>query len=173
MRSRWAAAAGSVLFLLLAPAVVAGIVPLWIARWRPSDPLLGWVGIRWAGAALILAGALVLFDAFARFALQGRGTPAPPLPTEQLVVSGLYRHVRNPMYLAVLTVVVGQALLLGATSLLAYAALLFAAFHLFIVGYEEPTLRRRFGSEYERYCGRVRRWWPQAAPRSDLRRGPG
>jgi protein-S-isoprenylcysteine O-methyltransferase Ste14 len=116
---------------------------------------------------------MVLFDAFARFALQGRGTPAPPLPTERLVVSGLYRHVRNPMYLAVLTVVFGQALLLGSTGLLAYAALLFAAFHLFIVGYEEPTLRRRFGSEYEQYCRRVRRWWPRAGPRSDLPRGPG
>jgi protein-S-isoprenylcysteine O-methyltransferase Ste14 len=102
----------------------------------------------------------VLLDSFARFALVGRGTPAPIAPTERLVISGLYRHVRNPMYLAVLSIIFGQALLFGSTTLLWYAAVLSLIVHAFVVLYEEPTLRRRYGAEYERYCQAVRRWRP-------------
>ena len=164
MRSIWAAAVGSALFFVVAPMSFAGLVPWWMTRWRMSPPLLGWTGLRWIGAALIAAGTVVLVDAFARFVRHGRGTPAPPLPTERLVVTRLYRYVRNPMYLAVLSAIAGQWLLLGATNLLIYAALVGAAFHLFVIGYEEPTLRHRYEEEYERYRRNVRRWWPRLSP---------
>jgi uncharacterized membrane protein len=97
--------------------------------------------------ALLVAGALV--QAFVRFVVEGVGTPAPVAPTEHLLVGGLYRHVRNPMYLAVLTMIVGQALVLGQPALLLYTVAVGAAFATFVRWYEEPALRRRFGEEYE------------------------
>jgi hypothetical protein len=105
---RVSAVAGSVCFLLLAPGTVAGLVPWWISGWRVQAPLLGFFPFRWLGALLIVAGLPVLLDSFARFALKGLGTPAPVFPTRHLVVSGLYRYVRNPMYLAVAAVIFGQ-----------------------------------------------------------------
>jgi protein-S-isoprenylcysteine O-methyltransferase Ste14 len=150
---------GSLVFLVVAPGTVAGLIPWWITRWRFEAPLLGWAG-RIAGGLLVAAGVLGLLDSFARFALVGRGTPAPIAPTERLVVSGLYRHVRNPMYLAVVSIIFGQALLFGSTTLLWYGALVWLAFHLFVLFYEEPTLRRRYGGEYDRYRAAVRRWQP-------------
>ena len=102
-----------------------------------------------------------LLDCFARFALEGRGTPSPVEQTETLVVSGLYRFVRNPMYVCVLAIVSGQALLFGKAWLLLYAGVLLIAFHLFVTFYEEPNLRRRFGTPYETYCLHVSRWRPR------------
>jgi len=122
--------------------------------------LLDFPPLRWLGALFIAAGLFVLLESFARFALEGRGTPAPVLPTSRLVVHGFYRYVRNPMYAAVVSVILGQALLLGNVWLLGYAALVWTAFHLFVLLYEEPKLRRSYGGEYEAYCARVRRWWP-------------
>ena len=114
-----------------------------------------------AGAALLAAGAAALLHAFARFALQGLGTPAPVAPTERLVVTGLYRYVRNPMYLAVAGTILGQWLLLGRPVLLAYAVVFGAIVYAFVRGYEEPTLARRYGEEYERYRAEVPGWWPR------------
>ncbi len=107
---------------------------------------------RVAGAVLVLAGAAVLFVAFARFVVEGLGTPASIAPTERLVVGGLYRYVRNPMYLAVVSLIVGQALVLGRPVLLVYAAAVWAVVGAFVHWYEEPVLGRRFGA---RYAGRV------------------
>jgi protein-S-isoprenylcysteine O-methyltransferase Ste14 len=163
MTRRWALI-GSLAFLVLAPGVTAGLVPWWISRWRMQPPLLGLGVTRGLGAVLVAAGIAGLLDSFARFALRGRGTPAPILPTEHLVVSGLYRYVRNPMYVAVMSVVLGQALLLGDPRLLGYGALLWLVFHLFVIGYEEPTLRRAFGAEYERFRANVPRWIPRLRP---------
>jgi protein-S-isoprenylcysteine O-methyltransferase Ste14 len=109
----------------------------------------------------VAAGAASVVHSFARFALEGRGTPAPVAPTETLVVSGQYRWVRNPMYVAVLSLIVGQALLFGSTALLWYALAIAAAFHAFVLGYEEPTLARRYGDSYERYRSSVNRWLPR------------
>ena len=114
-----------------------------------------------AGAALTLAGAAVLLEAFARFVHQGLGTPAPVAPTEQLVITGLYRHVRNPMYLAVTATILGQWLLLGRPVLLAYALVFVAITYAFVRGYEEPALCTRYGEEYERYRAAVPGWWPR------------
>jgi protein-S-isoprenylcysteine O-methyltransferase Ste14 len=158
------AVVGTVLFLLLAPGTVAGLVPWWISGWKFEPPWLGIAWTRWLGVALIAAGAPALLDSFARFALQGRGTPAPVLPTDRLVVTGLYRHVRNPMYVGVVTVVLGQGLLIGSARVLGYGVWLWLLFHLFVLGYEEPTLERSFGTEYDRFCRNVPRWIPRIRP---------
>lgn len=155
---------GSFAFFLVAPGVVAGIVPHALVGWTLQPPLLGLPGEQLLGGLAIAVGLACLVDCFVRFALEGRGTPAPVEQTEVLVASGLYRFVRNPMYVCVVTIVLGQALLLGQAPLLPYAAVLLVAFHLFVRLYEEPTLRRRFGGSYETYCLHVRRWWPRLTP---------
>ena len=106
----------------------------------------------------------VLLESFGRFALQGVGTPAPIFPTQYLVVKGFYRYVRNPMSIAVVSVILGQALLLGNIRVLAYAIFVWLAFHLFVLIYEEPTLRKSFGVEYETFCAHVPRWIPRFSP---------
>jgi len=151
-------------FFLLAPGLVAGLAPWWISRWHMQPPLLGSSLLRVAGAALIAVGTPALLDSFARFALQGLGTPAPIFPTRHLVVTGLYRHVRNPMYVGVVSVIAGQGLLLGSARVLDYGVLVWLAFSLFVIGYEEPTLRRTFGDEYERFCANIPRWIPRLHP---------
>jgi protein-S-isoprenylcysteine O-methyltransferase Ste14 len=105
-----------------------------------------------------------------RFVVEGRGTPAPIAPTENLVVSGLYRYVRNPMYLSVVTVIAGQAWLFASVVLLAYAGLVWLTFMVFVRIYEEPTLRRQFGAAYERYRSHVPRWIPRMTPWTGDRR---
>ena len=162
------AVAGSGVFLVIAPGVVAGLVPWWLTGWRrgASYP----VPVQVTGVALTVAGAAALLSAFAQFALEGRGTPAPPAPTGQLVVRGLYRYVRNPMYLAVLTVITGQALLLGRPVLFGYAAVVGAAFVAFVYGYEQPALARRYGAQYEAYRRAVPAWCPRLPPARSTRR---
>jgi protein-S-isoprenylcysteine O-methyltransferase Ste14 len=169
VKSRAGALLGSVLFFVVAPGTVAGWIPYVVTRWRFEAPLLGLSATRWVGAALVVVGAAALVHSFGEFALRGRGTPAPVAPTETLVVSGLYRHVRNPMYVAVFAVVLGQALLFGSLPLLAWAAVVGIAFHLFVLGYEEPTLRERYGPSYDAYRAHVRRWWPRLMPWSSGR----
>lgn len=155
---------GSALFLVFAPGTVAGLVPWWITRWRFEAPVSWWLPLRLVGGVLVVAGTLVLLDSFARFAISGLGTPAPVFPTQHLVVSGLYRYVRNPMYVAVVSVIAGQGLMFGNARLLEYDALVWLAFHLFVVAYEEPTLRATFGPEYEAFCRGVSRWIPRLTP---------
>lgn len=162
--NRISAILGTALFLALAPGIVAGVVPWWISGWELQPPLFGLQIVRAIGMLLVLIGTPVLLDSFARFAFQGNGTPAPVLPTHHLVVSGLYRHVRNPMYLAVAATIIGQGLYLGNLALLGYGAFIGLAFHLFVRGYEEPTLRRSFGQEYDAFCANVRRWLPRLRP---------
>jgi protein-S-isoprenylcysteine O-methyltransferase Ste14 len=158
------AVVGSAIFLVIAPGFIAVLVPWWISRWHPQPPFFAMPLFRFAGTILIALGAVVLLDSFARFALAGVGTPAPVFPTRHLVVSGLYRYVRNPMYLAVLSTILGQGLLFGNAALLEYAGLVWLLFHLFVLIYEEPTLRASYGSEYKLYCTAVSRWLPRFAP---------
>jgi len=155
------AAAGSAVFLVLAPGVVACLVPWLLTGWQARGPLPYWVPLWIGGLILLAAGALVLVQAFARFVVEGHGTPAPVAPTERLVVGGLYRYVRNPMYLAVAAIILGQALALGQVILLSYAAAFAVAVAAFVRWYEEPTLSRRFGEEYEAYRRSVPAWWPR------------
>ncbi len=154
----------SVIFFVLAPGTVAGLVPYMISGWSVGQAFLGIAAGRFAGALLVVVGVVSLVHCFARFALEGRGTPAPVAPTEKLVVSGLYRYVRNPMYVAVVGIIVGQALLFGSASLLGYAAVVWLFFHGFVLGYEEPTLHRRYGNAYDVYRANVRRWVPRMSP---------
>jgi len=158
------AIAGSLLFLVVAPGVVAGLVPWLLTGWEADDALGDLLVLRVTGAILLAAGVVVLLDAFLRFAREGRGTPAPVAPTERLVVGGLYRYVRNPMYLAVEAAIVGQALLLERTILLACAAAVGVVFWAFVRLYEEPTLARRYGDEYEEYRSAVPAWRPRLRP---------
>jgi protein-S-isoprenylcysteine O-methyltransferase Ste14 len=158
------AAAGSLVFLVLVPGVVAGVIPWWLTRWQVRDPLPNWLPLRVAGVILLAAGVVVLLHAFARFVVEGLGTPAPVAPTERLVVGGLYRYVRNPMYLAVAATIVGQALLLAQPVLLFYTLAFAGAVAAFVRWYEEPTLRRQFGEQYERYRRAVPGWWPRTKP---------
>jgi protein-S-isoprenylcysteine O-methyltransferase Ste14 len=153
-----AAAAGSALFFALAPGVVVGVVPWWMTRWTMLPAPLA---LRVAGALLVAAALPVLIAAFVRFAREGRGTPAPIAPTERLVVGGLYRHVRNPMYVAVLAAILGQAALLGQPRLVAWAALVAACVVTFVKLYEEPTLARRYGDAYTTYRAAVPAWLPR------------
>ena len=159
MRAR--AALGSGVFLVLAPGVVAGLGPWLVTGWRSADPPAALAAL---GAVLVVAGAGALLGSFARFVLEGRGTPAPVAPTERLVVGGLYRYVRNPMYVAVAVTIAGQALLLGRPVLVAYTAVFWLVVAAFVRGYEEPTLRARFGDQYAAYREAVPAWWPRTRP---------
>jgi protein-S-isoprenylcysteine O-methyltransferase Ste14 len=155
---------GTAAFLILAPGTVAGLIPWWISRWRLRPPFLGFTPFRAIGVLLMAAGIAVVLESFGRFALQGLGTPAPVFPTRHLVVNGSYRYVRNPMYVAVTSLILGQAVLLGDIHLIEYLVFPWLAAHLFVLTYEEPTLRRTFGAEYETYCAHVPRWIPRLTP---------
>ena len=157
---------GSAVFLVIAPGFVAGLAPWWICRWRIEACFFGMPISCYAGGILITLGALSLLDAFFRFAVQGVGTPAPVFPTRHLVVTGPYCFVRNPMYVAVVTTILGQALLFGNVALLEYAGVVWLMFHLFVLLYEEPTLRASFGSEYESFYAEVPRWIPRRPSRN-------
>jgi protein-S-isoprenylcysteine O-methyltransferase Ste14 len=161
---RVSAIVGSTLFFVVAPCTVAGLFPWMISGWRVSPPLLGLSLFRILGGVLILAGLPILLDSFVRFAIEGVGTPAPVFPTKHLVVTGWYRYVRNPMYVAVASEIFGQALFFGSVALLEYGALVWLFFHLFVLAYEEPKLRSTFGEEYQSFRSNVPRWIPRVVP---------
>ena len=147
---------------MLVPGTVAGLIPWLLTGWEVRDTL--WPPIRVVGVLLLAAGVAVLLHAFLRFVVEGVGTPAPVAPTKHLVVGGLYRYVRNPMYLAVAATIVGQALALGRLVLLLYAAVFAVTVYAFVRAYEEPTLRQQFGEQYEEYRRAVPGWWPRRTP---------
>ena len=161
---RAAAVIGTAIFFVFVPCVLAGVVPWWISRWEFQLSFLGVELTRFVGAALILAGVAGLVDSFVRFALQGLGTPAPIAPPQHLVVTGLYRYVRNPMYVAVVAVILGQAILFGDWRLMTYGGLMWLAFHGFVLSYEEPVLAQKFGAQYEDFRANVPRWIPRLSP---------
>lgn len=162
------AVTGTAAFLVLAPGTVAGYVPWLISRWQANETFPGFSAVRIAGAALMMAGVPVLLECFGRFALQGAGTPAPAFPTQRLVVKGFYRFVRNPMYLSVVTVLLGESLFFGSLGIALYAAAAWLTAHLFVMGYEEPSLRKAYGAEYETYCAHVPRWIPRLKQWSEI-----
>jgi protein-S-isoprenylcysteine O-methyltransferase Ste14 len=162
---RSAATVGSAVFFVLAPGVVAGLVPWLISGWQLPSPMSPLAMTRMtAGVALVVLAVVVLVRAFARFVVEGGGTPAPVAPTERLVVGGDYRFVRNPMYLAVVTAVLGQAMIFGSLALLGYALAVWAITAAFVRWYEEPLLLERYGAEYQRYREAVRAWVPRLRP---------
>lgn len=154
---------GTIVFLFLAPGIVAGLIPILIHGFRMPD-WGGWlVPVAIVGGLLILGGLIVLLDAFVRFA-RADGTPAPPAPTAHLVVAGPYRFVRNPMYVAVAAIILGQAVLFGSWGVLIYLAVALTAVVLFVTFYEEPTLTETYGDEYRTYRANVRGWIPRLRP---------
>jgi len=147
-----------VLFIILVPGTVVVVVPYLILN---RSVVINWPGISvtgiLAGAFCIVFAGLSLYCAWG-FAVHGHGTPAPIDPPKVLVTQGLYNFNRNPIYVGIIGVILSEALFFGSVSLLIYAALLWAGFHLFIILYEEPHLRNQFGKSYQEYCRRVPRW---------------
>jgi protein-S-isoprenylcysteine O-methyltransferase Ste14 len=158
------AAVGSAVFFLVGPGVVVGLIPWLLTGWQAREPLPYWAPMRVLGGILLVAGLIVLFRAFVRFVVEGLGTPVPVAAPERLVVGGVYRYVRNPMYVAILAAIIGQALLLGQLGLLLYATAAWLVVAAFVRWYEEPTLARRFGEDYEAYRRAVPAWWPRLRP---------
>jgi protein-S-isoprenylcysteine O-methyltransferase Ste14 len=163
-RTRVFAALGSTIFFCVAPGTVAGYVPWLIDRWRIHTSFFGFTTLRVMGVLLMAVGAVILIEAFVRFALQGMGTPAPIFPTKHLVVKGSYRYVRNPMYVAVVSLIFGQGLFFGDIRVLVYGLCAWLVAHLFVLIYEEPTLRRSFPHDYEGFTAHVPRWIPRLTP---------
>lgn len=162
MNDRTEALIGSAAFFIIAPGTVAGIVPWLITHWRFGADAS--VGLGVTGGVLIVIGVAILIECFLRFALKGRGTPAPIAAPKELVVSGLYARVRNPMYVCVLAIVFGQALLFASAALIAYGVTVWFAFLVFVIYYEEPRLRRDFPETYPAYAEHVPRWLPRLTP---------
>ncbi|PZS20328.1 MAG: isoprenylcysteine carboxyl methyltransferase [Pseudonocardiales bacterium] len=152
------ATVGSVVFFAFNPAMMGGLVPLLLTGWHSAHPPRA---LEVAGTALIVLGAGVLLDTIARFVFEGGGTPAPAAPTQELVIGGPYRHVRNPMYLAVLAAILGQALLLGRIVLLIYAGVFWLIVASFARFYEEPILSDSYGEQYAAYHRAVPGWLPR------------
>src|SRR3974390_314049 len=149
--SKITAILGSALFFVVAPAMLAGVIPWLITHWEFRLPFLAAEATRLAGLAFIIAGVPGLLDSFARFALEGLGTPAPIAPPQKLVVTGFYRHVRNPIYIALVGVILGQALLFVDVRLVWYGGLFWLYLHIVVVLFEEPSLKQSFGAEYETF----------------------
>src|SRR4051794_6665020 len=160
------AAVFTVVFFFLAPGTTAGLVPWLITGWDRPDPRLGTAAVLGMvlGVVLVVLGLGAVLACFARFVTEGAGTPAPAAPTESLVVGGLYRHVRNPMYLAVAATNGGQALLFRSVGVLWWLLVFMAAVWTFTRTYEEPALSRQFGASYSRYRASVPGWWPRLRP---------
>ncbi len=154
----------TLLFLIIVPGTVAGWVPYWLSGWRSGLPALELGGWRRIGWLLVVPGIAVLLSSMFEFVVEGQGTPAPIDPPKQFVATGFYRFVRNPMYVGVLSALVGQFMLYQNWNVLLYAAILWVVVHTFVVYYEEPALRRLFGEEYAIYCRQVNRWLPRLRP---------
>jgi protein-S-isoprenylcysteine O-methyltransferase Ste14 len=149
----------TVVFTIIVPSFWAVLVPYWVVGRGARFDLRGGAAVGWL---LVMTGAaLYVTCAFWGFALRGKGTPAPFDPPKKLVVEGPYRIVRNPMYWSVVLVMMGEALAFHSLALAEIAVALFAGTTLFVLLYEEPTLRRKFGAEYEAYCRQVPRWIPR------------
>jgi protein-S-isoprenylcysteine O-methyltransferase Ste14 len=162
--SKTIAILGSALFFVVAPSVLAGLIPWWMTRWEFLPPFFDLQATRAVGVLLIVVGLPGLVDSFARFALQGLGTPAPIAPAQNLVVTGLYRYVRNPIYVAVVAIILGQAILFGDRLLVFYGGIMWLSFHAFVLAYEEPVLAQTFGAQYEEFRANVPRWIPRLSP---------
>jgi protein-S-isoprenylcysteine O-methyltransferase Ste14 len=157
-RSR--AAFASAAFFVVAPGTVVGLIPWLITHWEVRQP---WVVAQVIGVVMICAGLVPAVSAFVEFVKAG-GTPIPIAPTQRLVVSGFNRYLRNPMYFGLVLAILGQALLFASPALLVYAAAAWLVPAAFVRWYEEPTLARRYGAEYEAYRRAVPAWWPRLRP---------
>jgi protein-S-isoprenylcysteine O-methyltransferase Ste14 len=158
-KEMWSLFFRNLFFTVLQPGMVAGLIPYF---------LLGNPGVetfkheltaaQYAAIFLFVLGIAILFYCITMFAVKGKGTLSPADPTKKLVVSGPYKFSRNPMYVGVLLILIGEALFFSSASMWVYTAFVFIAFYLFIVLHEEPRLEGDFGDEYKLYVKKVRRW---------------
>ena len=162
MTSQVRAWAGTAAFLVVAPGTMAVLVPWLLTRWQGSPQGVDALDV--LGGVMVAAGAAVVLACFARFAGEGRGTPAPVAPTEQLVVGGIYRHVRNPMYVGVAAAIAGQAVIFRDAGLVLWLVIFLLAVVGFVKLYEEPTLGEQFGPSYDAYRAAVPGWIPRLRP---------
>ena len=160
---RSTAAAASAAFFVVAPGTVVGLIPWLITRWEITGSSPMWRVAQVLGVLLIVAGLIPPVHAFVQFVKAG-GTPMPIAPTQHLVVTGFNRYVRNPMYVGLIVAILGQALLFGSLGLVLYASVAWVIPALFVRFYEEPTLLRQYGSQYEEYRRNVPAWLPRLHP---------
>ena len=156
---------GTIVFTIVVPGSLVVLVPYLISRWEFGPAIFEIGASRWIGVAMFVAAVPAFAEFLARFVREGHGTPAPIAPPRWLVVGGIYRYVRNPAYIAVVAMIVGQGLFFGNIQVLEYALAVAIAFHLFVILYEEPTLRGTFGADYDDYCRSVPRWIPRLRSR--------
>lgn len=149
----------NLLFTILQPGLVAGLIPLWITGIRINNIFDEvWQLHHYIGTIAFLIGFVIMLWCIISFAVIGRGTLSPVDPTKKLVISGLYYFSRNPMYVGVVLILIGEAIFFQSANLWFYSLFVFVGFHLFAVYIEEPRLRKDFGEEYNLYCQKVRRW---------------
>lgn len=149
----------NLLFTILQPGVVAGLVPYLLIRVDEKEKILqSFQILQYTGIFLFVIGFLIMMNCILNFAIHGKGTLSPADPTKKLVIAGLYKYSRNPMYVGVILMLIGEAVFFQSESLWIYSMLIFVVFHLFIVFFEEPRLKKDFGAEYDQFCNKVRRW---------------
>lgn len=158
-RSAFSLALSNLIFTILQPGLVAGYFPWLIGReefiYRIEQPFSTQQHL---GIGISAVGFAIMISCIVRFAVEGKGTLSPADPTKRLVIKGLYTYSRNPMYVGVMGLLIGESVFTQSSVLWVYSILIFAAFNLYIVFFEEPRLRRDFGKEYGEYCAKVRRW---------------
>ena len=155
---------GSAIFFIFGPVAIMVLIPWLPTKWKSGNVPDWWWIVRISGGILVLAGAAGMVNSFFHFAVDGLGTPAPVAPPTHLVVSGLYRYVRNPMYISGIAVILGQALLLGRWELIAFAAIVWIFPAAYVKWREEPVLTKKFGAEYDEYRAAVPAWIPRLRP---------
>ena len=155
----WLLVLRNLFFTILQPGMVAGLIPYWILG-SPSIATFknSLRSFQYIALFMFAAGVAILLHCIGMFAVKGKGTLSPANPTKKLVVSGLYKFSRNPMYIGVMMILIGEAIFFSSGNLWIYAAMVFIAFNLFIVLHEEPRLKEDFGTEYQQYLKAVRRW---------------
>src|SRR5215218_9685910 len=159
MQGMWSLIFRNLFFTFLQPGIVAGLIPYWLLG-SPNTASFknSLTSFQYIALFTFVAGVTILFYCISMFAVKGKGTLSPADPTKKLVVSGLYRFSRNPMYIGVMLMLIGEAVFFSSISVWIYAALVFIAFNLFIILHEEPRLTSDFGTEYQHYLKTVRRW---------------
>jgi len=146
-------------FTIIHPGLVAGLIPYWILGVKINYVFTQHFQFyHYLGILVFITGLVILLSCIINFVVKGRGTLSPLDPTKRLVITGLYKYSRNPMYVGVMLILIGEAIFFQSLSLLIYLVVIFLAFNIFILVHEEPRLRKDFGEEYNRYCQIVRRW---------------
>jgi protein-S-isoprenylcysteine O-methyltransferase Ste14 len=149
----------NLIFTILQPGIVAGLVPFLILDDKRNNPFVQPLQLHhYSGAIIFFIGLAVMLSCIIIFAVKGRGTLSPADPTKKLVISGLYKFSRNPMYVGVTLILIGESIFFQTINLWIYSLFVFIAFNIFTMLFEEPRLRKDFGEEYNRYCQKVRRW---------------